>query len=80
MPERSTPVRRKSSNRNPHGASAEAAGTVTNNGPTEAQIRQRAHEIYLSRAGGYGDALGDWLAAELELRTRAGRSPVGDRP
>ena len=81
MPAQSTPIRRRSSSsRSPYGTSAEAPRIVTHNGPTEAEIRQRAHEIYLNRAGDYGDALGDWLLAELELRTRPARSPVGDLP
>jgi Protein of unknown function (DUF2934) len=36
--------------------------------PLEEQIRQRAHEIYLQRAGQDGSALSDWLQAETELR------------
>lgn len=39
-------------------------------GPSEFEIRQRAHEIYLSRNGAPGDAVLDWLQAETELRTR----------
>lgn len=38
--------------------------------PTEAQIRRRAHEIFLSRAGGPGTPEGDWLQAEQEVRGR----------
>lgn len=78
MPERSTPVRRRSNNRSLQLASEETLRIVPHNGPTEAEIRHRAHEIYLNRAGGHGDALGDWLLAELELRTRAGRSSAGE--
>ncbi|MGO9520022.1 MAG: DUF2934 domain-containing protein [Candidatus Korobacteraceae bacterium] len=37
-------------------------------GPTEDEIRQRAYEIYLARAGGQGDAMDDWLKAESELK------------
>ncbi len=47
----------------------EAAG-LTDSGPTEAEIRQRAHEIYLSRNGEPGDEVVDWLQAEAELRAR----------
>ncbi|NUQ46113.1 MAG: DUF2934 domain-containing protein [Phycisphaerae bacterium] len=32
------------------------------------RIRQRAHEIYLSRDGAAGCAEVDWLQAEMELR------------
>jgi len=39
-------------------------------GPTEEEIRQRAHEIYLSRNGAPGNAEADWLQAENELRAR----------
>ena len=38
--------------------------------PTEAEIRQRAHEIYLARNGAPGNAVLDWLQAECELRGR----------
>jgi tRNA A37 N6-isopentenylltransferase MiaA len=44
--------------------------------PTEDEIRQRAHEIYLSRNGAPGNAELDWLQAEAQLlacRTRARR-------
>ena len=34
----------------------------------EEQIRQRAHHIYLQRAGQDGSDLDDWLQAEAELR------------
>jgi len=39
-------------------------------GPTEAQIRQRAYEIYVSRNGAPGNPDWDWQQAELELRAR----------
>ncbi len=39
-------------------------------GPTEDEIRRRAHEIYLSRGGAPGNAEIDWLQAEVELRAR----------
>jgi hypothetical protein len=41
--------------------------------PTLAQIRQRAHEIYLARSGAAGHELDDWLQAERELK--AGKYP-----
>ncbi len=43
---------------------------LVNSGPTEAEIRQRAHAIYLSRNGAPGNELVDWLQAEAELRAR----------
>ena len=39
-------------------------------GPSEEQIRQRAHEIYLSRGATPGNPDWDWQQAELELRAR----------
>ena len=36
--------------------------------PTEEQIRQRAHKIYLRRGCQEGLELDDWLQAEAELR------------
>jgi len=36
--------------------------------PSEQKIRERAYQIYVSRNGGPGDALSDWLAAEEQLR------------
>ena len=38
--------------------------------PTADEIARRAYEIYLSRNGGPGDALRDWLEAERELTGR----------
>jgi hypothetical protein len=49
---------------------AAEAGEVADGGPTEDDIRQRAHEIYLSRNGAPGNAEVDWLQAEIELRAR----------
>ncbi len=39
--------------------------------PSEAQIRARAHEIFLKRGGTPGHALEDWVTAERELRSSA---------
>lgn len=45
-------------------------------GPTEDEIRRRAHEIYLNRGGVPGNAEIDWLQAESELRaSRAAARP-----
>lgn len=46
------------------------AGEPADSEPTEAEIRQRAHEIYLRRNGAPGNAVLDWLQAEVELRDR----------
>lgn len=40
---------------------------------SEQRIRERAYEIYLSRSGGDGDELSDWLTAERELKQSDGR-------
>jgi hypothetical protein len=37
---------------------------------SEQKIRERAYQIYLTRNGGPGDALSDWLEAEAQLRAR----------
>ncbi len=49
---------------------------VADSGPTEDEIRQRAHEIYLSRNGAPGNAEVDWLQAEVELRARKAKTPA----
>lgn len=36
--------------------------------PSDEEVRRRAHEVYLARNGGQGDAMSDWLTAERELR------------
>lgn len=56
---------------------------MAESGPTEHEIRQRAHEIYLSRNGAPGNAELDWLQAETELRAcgaRARRDCVAELP
>jgi hypothetical protein len=45
--------------------------------PSEDEIRKRAYEIYLGRAGMAGNALDDWLKAEAELK-RAWLLPAQD--
>ena len=37
--------------------------------PSEAQIRERAHKLYLERGARGGQAREDWLEAERELRS-----------
>ena len=54
---------------------AAEVGQLTDSGPTEDEIRQRAHEIYLSRGGAPGNAELDWLQAECELRARETKAP-----
>lgn len=41
---------------------------------SEKQIRERAHEIYISRGGVAGRALDDWLRAESELEKSDGKA------
>ena len=45
-------------------AKPQAAPDVTHD-----QIARRAYELYLARGNRAGSALGDWLAAERELRS-----------
>jgi hypothetical protein len=47
---------------------------MASSSPTEDQIRQRAHGIYLSRAGLPGNAELDWLQAEIESRAGKARA------
>ena len=44
------------------------------NGPTPAEIRQRAFEIHIERGGIHGCDLDDYLQAERELREKNNRS------
>ena len=41
--------------------------TVVQSIPTEVQIRQRAHELYLQRGCEDGHDVEDWLQAEAEM-------------
>jgi hypothetical protein len=43
---------------------------------TYEQIASRAYEIYRARGGREGDELGDWLAAEHELKAMAMTVPL----
>jgi hypothetical protein len=45
-------------------------------GPTEEQIRRRAHEIYMQRGPQDGHELDDWLQAETELRETRGEDAL----
>lgn len=48
-----------------------SAGTnpSTSGNTTDAQIAERAYQIYLERNGADGDPVSDWLQAEQELRS-----------
>ena len=49
------------------------------NGPSLAQIRERAFEIHIERGGIHGDDLDDWLQEERELQERTTRPTAGGR-
>ena len=67
-------IRRRSGKEIVREAQAPNLTVMLNREPTEAEIRQRAHEIYLGRNGVPGNPVIDWLQAELELRARGGLS------
>ncbi len=45
-----------------------ATGEITPSQPSDAEIAQRAYEIFLARGDAPGDEVSDWLQAEAELR------------
>jgi len=47
------------------------------NGPTLAEIRERAFEIHTERGGIHGCDLDDWLLAERELQEKYNKSKDG---
>ena len=55
----------------------EVAEEKGQNGPTLAEIRQRAFEIHIERGGIHVCDLDDWLQAELELREKYNKSNEG---
>lgn len=57
------PDRRKSTKGAAAAAITAAAATIT-----DAEIAQRAFEVYCARGGQHGRDLDDWLQAERELR------------
>lgn len=67
-------VRRKGGKQVVHELERADSVETADSGPTEDEIRQRAHEIYLSRNGAPGNAEVDWLQAEIELRTRKAKT------
>lgn len=42
-------------------------------GASQEAIRERAYQIYLARGETPGDAISDWLQAEVEIRESCGR-------
>ena len=63
----------------PTAALAPAPGETGNNGPSHAEIRQRAFEIHIERGGIYGCDLDDWLQAEHELKAKYNKSSGADQ-
>ena len=56
----------------PRGAYLEVPGKADATAEvTHEHIERRAYELFLARGAGEGDALGDWLAAERDLKGRA---------
>ena len=49
-----------------------------NNGPSLAEIRERAFEIHIERGGIHGCDLDDWLQAERELQEKYDKSNDGE--
>jgi hypothetical protein len=47
------------------------------NGPSLAEIRERAFEIHIERGGIHGCDLDDWLLAERELQEKYNKSNDG---
>ena len=54
-------------------------GHFTGSYVREADIRVRAYQLFLQRAGSCGDALSDWLRAEKELHAALGTPSSPDR-
>jgi hypothetical protein len=55
--------------------SAESTISRTHDQPlSEAEVRARAYEIYLSRGGADGDPVADWLAAERQVMGKGSQS------
>lgn len=65
-------IRRRSGKQVIRETQAPKLAVMPNRKPTEADIRQRAHEIYLARGGMPGNAQLNWLQAEIEVRAHAG--------
>ena len=51
----------------PRSTAKRASKRPSNSEVSEDKVRTRAHEIYLARGEGPGNALSDWLEAEHEL-------------
>ena len=53
------------------------AEEIGNNGPSLAEIRERAFEIHIERGGIHGCDLDDWLRAERELQEKYNKNNDG---
>jgi hypothetical protein len=69
---RSTEMKTKTSSAPQRPVRAPVLQGVQADGPTQDDIRQKAHAIFESRlrTGAAGDPVSDWLQAEQELRER----------
>jgi hypothetical protein len=67
------PQKRPATTPRPGSSRARARSEGTGDEPTHQQISEAAYHRYLSRGGRDGADFDDWLEAERELRTRAGR-------
>ena len=56
---------------------SDVAEESRNNGPSLAEIRERAFEIHIERGGIHGCDLDDWLEAERELREKYNKNNDG---
>lgn len=65
MPRQPTPPARRTRPR-----TMPAGRVVTQDTPSEHDIRKRAYEIYVARGANGGDPIADWRQAEEELRGR----------
>jgi Protein of unknown function (DUF2934) len=54
----------------PQGVQSDVPEERGNNGPSPAEIRQRAFEIHIERGGIHGCDLDDWMQAERELQQK----------
>ena len=66
---RRSPSRRRSNEiEAPPTSAGDRTAVRAGHDPSPDEIAQRAYEIYLTRGGGHGGELDDWLEAERQLR------------
>ena len=62
-------------------AGSESASDQSSSKPTHGEIAIAAYQLYISRGGGEGGEIEDWLQAERELSGRPEeRQPENQRP